>query len=380
MDYTMKKLLLVSLCFFTSCISALSNTLFVPKEVSDFVMKREYRKIDMVYYAPNEMKPLTAQEFFESISPEGSYFTVGGADRAYINGALANTSSLIIADNHPGIIAFNIINTILIRMASDPSSYRRFRNDINTVLLLAEDEIALEDSEISKTVFLETCANFWRTVHLIFEQKFEPLLSPVGQSSACAQPHSPEINDFEYTYANFVSLVCPGSGQAPFEDANFLYDETLFAKVKQLAHSVTIVYLDITNRVELKRFLKDFQARNQKISAIDISNIFPIDHFCQKNDVDIHSKYRKDKNVKFYISPNQFQQFLSDIKPACNIKAKILSTQWSKVLETTRIVTPGGETLDVPHPDWDYTFAAFKDVYLKKCNLIKTVAPKRSNN
>lgn len=375
-DFSMHKLFMIlfSLC---ACISsnASDSVIKIPKKISDYLIYGRYMGPEVVYYWSNEMKPFTAHELFKETSPEGSYLAVGNADRSYINGALSRTNSIILVDSDPGIIAFNTINTLLIRIADDEDFYRVYRKNIELANSMMENEFTLEDTQLSKKTFLKACSLFWNYVHTKFEQKLEPLLSPVGKSRYCQGAHSPTISSLEYDHG-FVTLLCPGGTEHPFEHANFLYDEELFKRVKKLAASAIIMQMDITNTKQLKQFQKTMTANNQRLSVIDISNIFPIDYVCTGEREDIHRNLRHDKNVRYYIQPEQFETFLTHINVLCHDKTMLVSTEWNENMEITMVTTTDNDILNLTHTDWDYKFASFKDIYAKQCATLKTAFPK----
>lgn len=199
------------------------------------------------FAGPNEATPGSAIKIF-SEAPKGVYVGLG-TERGFISAALApHVTHLLLTDYDLGVVRFNRVNIALLRLARNRNDYLHLRLSSS-----AEEwrQRACEDSGLNEeSKLILTNARVFNS--------FQIRQSPVSGDflDFLAKPGDPKSNIFA------------------FEGANYLYDDSLFHRLRTLAQQDKIqsIQLDYSKPQEVSKMLTALEKANLNISVFDFSN------------------------------------------------------------------------------------------------------------
>lgn len=204
---------------------------------------------------PNEMIQREAKEVL-SQAPAGVYVGVG-TDRAFIGAAISpHTTHLLLTDMGANVVLFNRINTALLKLARSRQDYLELRLNPrglgHSLWIDRAYELRDFDEEARALLLNRDCFDFWQK-NVVHTQKL----------------------DFQaFHFNNEVDELSPVEKSFYFKDANYLYDDQLFAKLQEMAlsnriQSVQINYKDVDAVAQLMTAIRN---EGLILSVLDLSN------------------------------------------------------------------------------------------------------------
>jgi hypothetical protein len=198
-----------------------------------------------VYLPPNEQHPAVALPLFVQ-SNHGTYVSVG-TERSFIGAALTNAQALMVIDYDPEVIRFASINRALLAAGTGREDYLNLR-------LHAGPEIWRERATALSPPDRATLADprswdFWE----------KAVRNNTGAwSSAFEHFHTP-----------------PKKPDDAFADADYLFDDVLYLRLRKLARDSHIWarVLDLRHEPEVRALCADLKAKGLKPGVIDTSNV-----------------------------------------------------------------------------------------------------------
>ena len=184
---------------------------------------------------PNEWQPEKSRSIFAVAKPNGVYAGVG-ADRAVTGLVLTpNAVGGLFVDIDPRSQLFHRINNVLGLSAENSAEYRRLRfaTDFSQWSRL-QGNVDAHRLKLDPKFF-----NWWKEV---------------------------------MTITDLQAIHDPSKGY--FRDVNYLYNEELFTKYKNLIPVIVVARADITNILQVRAAIHPLELRQQKISVLDTSNVF----------------------------------------------------------------------------------------------------------
>jgi hypothetical protein len=198
------------------------------------------QKPNGIFIAPNEVYPQRLSPYV-NIAPPGAYVSVG-TERGFIGFALTpQATSLVLIDIDKGIVVYNQINTLLLKISKNRKHYLELRLHPNVESWMnASEEARLTDLE--KAFLLEQVKN-WKTTVV-------------------------ENSEFSFFHKN------PKNPDDKFYAANYLYSDELFQRIHQLAKADLIysLNLNLRNNNSVKLLIEKMKTRDMSLSVLDISN------------------------------------------------------------------------------------------------------------
>lgn len=196
-----------------------------------------------VYLAPNEFNPKDATPILNSLSP-GVYLSVG-TERGFMAAALGkNISHLLLTDRNPLVVQYNRINILLLKLFNERERYVAWRTrarsyDEWTALVKGSNLSTEEKLWLGK----DSVWQFWQR------------------------------NAVQHT--KMTSFHTPPSGESlPFHRANYLFDDTLFQRLHEMANrgNLQAVRVQLEDAAEVTMVAKALSDKRLKLAAVDISN------------------------------------------------------------------------------------------------------------
>lgn len=198
-----------------------------------------------VYLPPNEQHPAIALSIFHQ-SNHGTYVSVG-TERSFIGAALSNAQALVVIDYDPEVIQFATINRALLAASTGREDYIKLRLRAGSEVwrqrattLSRQDSATLSDPH---------SWDFWE----------KAVRNNTGAwSSAFEHFHTP-----------------PQKPEDAFAEADYLFDDTLYLRLRKLARDSRIWarVLDLRHEKEVRALCADLKAKGLKEGIIDTSNV-----------------------------------------------------------------------------------------------------------
>jgi len=268
----------------------------------DFCRNYDFWGCDLVYLAPNENYPQKALSIFQK-AQAGAYITVG-TERGFIAAANSpNVTHLVLLDNNISVVAFNKINTILLKMAKTREDYLRLRFGggfyskpfLQALIQMAKLVPArwrehandpfldlLGDSKINalEEAYREVFPG--RDYKAFMEEARQSGLSKeeINFLETCRNSHEGKTNiqiwdevvNGGFSFGKFHRESLPGVGK--FSGVNYLYNEEAFTKLSRMAKEGRILsgLVDISDPQELSNIVAQLKSQNIRLSVFDISN------------------------------------------------------------------------------------------------------------
>lgn len=201
-----------------------------------------------LFVCPNEHQPVDSLPQLTHVPNGGAYLAVG-TERGFVGAALLRSGALYLVDISKGAYVFNVINVWLLKTSENREAYVRNRltGTIDHWKNLGGGWSHLTHDE-QKALF-----DFWdffvRGAEYIF-------LS--------------DINGFFFLHAHPSTMIRPA-----FQNANYLYDESLFKHIKHLAE-VGRIYpnlADVTSVEHVEQVVAKIKDNGHQVGVFDWSNL-----------------------------------------------------------------------------------------------------------
>ncbi len=266
------------------------------------------------YIVPNEEYPLRALRAYQAV-PSGAYLTVG-TERGYIAAASSpNVTHLLLMDIDPGIVNYNRVNTLLLKIAPDRNAYINLRTKplLNDWQSLAQKNL-LSPSE-----------------QKVLADNFDSWKRNVAESGAFDNFHSKPFRKFR--------------------KVNYLHDDALFARIQKLARDDKIVagVLDLQDKASVLALKNELIEKQIKVAALDISNVW-WDMKLQHPEL-----YARDSSISFhrpvvtnYVDRVQFSEALDGLVTEMEDKALVITTHRSGLTGQYQMIK------DLTQTPWNY--------------------------
>jgi hypothetical protein len=295
------------------------------------------------YILPNEVNPALAKPILWR-APVGAYLTVG-TERAFMSAAMdPNATYLFVADRDPSVILYNKINTALLKGSYRPN--RSFHS-------MREDYVALR---------LEAAESEWRRalVDILPGEKITEYFTWWDKN--IRKSKSPILREFHTPPIDQVGAV--------FHEANYLFDDELFAKIQTMAHEERIqnIVMDLGNPETFSGLSRLLADAGIPLAVFDISNAW----------------------YEQYIGPKTFSELLDILDRDGNLAndSLILLTDhhqriksYSHALPTKKPFFTTTVSLEAKayHEEYDWSYHAYRKEYLRKHSKGEGIQiPKRS--
>lgn len=212
------------------------------------------------YLGPNELVPARMLSITK-FAPFGVYFGVG-TERCLMTAAInPQINFLVMGDYDPRVVFYNQINLALIRLAKVRATYLRLRLESSFEewqILLSSESSSMDEDDLDLLSEKETF-NWW--VKAVRIKKNE-----AGNDSIS---HDSNMEGFQSE--NRAKL---GYSENEFKDANYLFEDRLFQRVYELAHTgmiqVSLIHLERIEDVE--KLVKILKQKDMSLSLFDFSN------------------------------------------------------------------------------------------------------------
>lgn len=198
-----------------------------------------------VYLPPNEQHPAVALPIFRQ-SNHGTYVSVG-TERSFVGAALSNAQALVVIDYDPEVIQFATINRALLAASTGREDYIMLRLRAGAEVwrqraatLSPQDRVTLSDPH---------SWDFWE----------KAVRNNMGAwASAFDHFHTP-----------------PKKPEDAFAEVDYLFDDTLYLRLRKLAQGSRIWarVLDLRHEKEVRALCADLKAEGLKEGIIDTSNV-----------------------------------------------------------------------------------------------------------
>ncbi len=204
------------------------------------------RRHNLGFFAPNENYPYRSLNIVGDAIP-GAYVTVGSERCFMMGGILKQISSLHCVDRDAEINLMNRINIALLKMAKSRENYVFLRLNAN-----------LDDwQHCAQSVNLPAAE-----IELLNSYNFDFWTSNVRNNWG-----------FEHFHKRRDAQAFDDRAVA-FSKANYLYIDSVFERVKQLAqsNSIHVANLDLSEPLEIQSYLTKIIQSGSAISVVDVSN------------------------------------------------------------------------------------------------------------
>ncbi len=289
------------------------------------------------YINPTELNPGEAGQILK-LAPAGAYLTVG-TERGFIGAAQTeNASHLVFMDYSYGVNHYNRFNTALLYLAKNREDYLWLR------LKATQEEVVARLTKETPDDYRELISNqdSWEIWKKHFNEEGFRLL------------HEPP----DKNYPNHA-----------FESANYLYDDTQFARLSKMAKEgkIASLQIDLSHSSTIEKLVSELKKKNVPLSVFDYSDVW--------YDIPAHDLV--------FLKKNQTANLLDSLKPIAKDDSVLLLTSWyatpDSKLAQGKIIMHGkdyrpnlvkvaqsaqSEIKYYPYWDWNYfgfTFDSFKE-------------------
>jgi len=212
----------------------MATTDFFGDEISIDKLTSEFS----AYTAPNELNPRIAMPAFLA-APKGAFLTVG-TERGFIGAANSpNVTDLVLLDQSPQIVRFNLINIELLKRAKNREDYLQLRLTASYYDWKGRGIDSVKEGDF----------RWWKDV-------------------VNGQPLFEKFNNVtRITNEGYWSYIA-------FDEVNYLYSDKLFNRISKMAKEdkISVVLGDISDQNLITRIVTEFKKRGVKLSIFDVSN------------------------------------------------------------------------------------------------------------
>ncbi len=216
------------------------------------------------YFAPNEKQPIKIKPWFDTLKEKGTLVSTG-TERSFIDAALCEKcTGVVVRDTNPPIKAYNDFNLLLLKLAATREEYLRFRMVEDCLNLVENHDRGFSHESLARESTIAQIKERLRESDMIDETKqfYEDYFDAFANIYYAAQ----QTNEM-LCFIDPAKRVCRDySWPTFFDDANYLFDDSLFKKVQDMAKKGN--FISTIGSIDQLEFLKE-----ESIIAIDISNI-----------------------------------------------------------------------------------------------------------
>lgn len=228
------------------CLSCTSVSIYADEPIFSRDYFIEPNASNHYYLSPNEHNYHSARAIL-SQAPKGAYVSVG-TERGLLNaGMVDNVTHIFLIDAAPNVVWFNRYNIALLKLSRDREDYIQLRSKspLSELRSRAEESDALDEEEKlalkEEAQFMEWRSTMMRRDHQLLNRQIRTGL--------------------------FHSYL-------PFGNKNYINDDEIFSKLKELADQNKIEAHNINFKTEdnIVRFINGLRQHKISLSVLDVSN------------------------------------------------------------------------------------------------------------
>jgi hypothetical protein len=284
------------------------------------------------YVVPTEHNPREAIPLVKD-APPGVYVSVG-LDRSFIGSAITpGASHLLVLDRDRTIVELTLFNAGLLAIAKNAADYRHLRQKASF------DEI------VRRAGKAENIASDYLAA-LRSESTWGDLDFYIREN----RPFDPDHFNEEYFLSSLLHEAPAKKGDYAYKDANYLYDEALFAKLQEMARAghISALACDLGNPKSVEPVVDALAGKKLKLSVLDLSDTW---------------YYGKRVSLS-YLPPKKSLELWRTFLKVADKKSVLLLTAMHNLEERRVADTRWGKRSHYPHPfyKWIYFALNFKTI------------------